>query len=192
MPKKLMKDFEVDLETLGRARGCVVLSIGAVCLDKDGLGAEFYEVVSRKSCTDAGLAIDPDTLAWWDKQGMSAKSLLDATELPSTTPLKKALVGLSEFVYANCGDGARPWGNGASFDVPILEGAFDAVGLPVPWKFWDHRCYRTMRDHWLPWVKDQPFSGVKHHALDDARHQAKHLQRILALRAQAMASLPGG
>jgi exodeoxyribonuclease VIII len=49
--------------------------------------------------------------------------------------------------------------------------------LPCPWNFWDDRCYRTVK-RFAPDIK-MNFSGVKHHALADARHQALHLQRIL-------------
>lgn len=191
MPTKQMKDFEVDLETLGRAAGCVVLSIGAVCVDETGLGTEFYSEISIRSCLEAGLEVDPETMDWWKKQGDTGKELLARCESPKAPKLADVMEQFCAFVRLECGHGARPWGNGASFDIPIVERAILAVGMTAPWKFWDHRCHRTMRDHWMPWVGDEPFVGTKHHALHDARHQAKHLHRILALRAQAIAASGG-
>lgn len=192
MPTKLVKDFEVDLETLGRGAGCVVLSIGAVCVDETGLGAEFYSEVSIRSCIEAGLQVEPATLEWWRGQGKTGTELLARCESPKAPGLGSVVDSFCSFVELECGSGARPWGNGASFDIPIIEAAIRATGRQVPWKFWDHRCHRTMRDHWLPWVSDEPFVGTKHHALQDARHQAKHLHRIMALRAAALAELRRG
>jgi exodeoxyribonuclease VIII len=69
------------------------------------------------------------------------------------------------------------WGNGASFDNAILAQCYRAVGMDFPWKFWNDRCYRTLKNL----VLDVPFerTGTHHNALDDARSQAIHASAIL-------------
>lgn len=64
------------------------------------------------------------------------------------------------------------WGNGATFDNMILRNAYLATGQRQPWNFRDDVCFRTVK-YLFPLKKE--FQGVRHHALDDARNQAKYL-----------------
>lgn len=165
-----MKHVMVDLETLGTAPGCVILSVGAVEFDPaEGLGREFYAVIHTESCTDAGLFIDPDTKAWWDKQKAEARQVLEDAEDENVSNSLSAV--LKEF-GAWLPKGAIVWGNGADFDNPILSAAYKAVGEKQPWGNWNGRCYRTLKNM-FPAVK-LVREGTYHNALSDAISQAKH------------------
>jgi DNA polymerase III epsilon subunit-like protein len=73
----MRSDVMVDLETLGTVAGCVVLSIGAVGFDMDGLDETgFHLTVNRESCEEAMLFVDPDTEAWWGRQSPVAQEIL--------------------------------------------------------------------------------------------------------------------
>ena len=98
-------------------------------------------------------------------------------EKPKIELSKKSLEGFAKFV----GDPskARVWGNGASFDNPILANAYRAVNLDPPWRFWNDRCYRTVKSMFGKNVKLERI-GEHHNALDDAKSQADHLIRIMA------------
>lgn len=162
----------LDLETWGTRPGCSIRSIGAVIFDpwQSGLGAEFYANVDGESCSSAGLTVDPDTAEWWESQSPEARAHLRGTR----RTLDYALTLVSAFWRAN---GATfIWGHGASFDPPILEACFRAVGTPVPWKFWDIRDTRTLFDLANVSLKDFPRAGTHHNALDDAKHQALAVQ----------------
>ena len=65
------------------------------------------------------------------------------------------------------------WSNGADFDLPMLAHAYNQVGIEVPWKFWNSRCFRTYKN--LPNAKNIRVEalGVKHNALSDAYQQAQ-------------------
>lgn len=180
MPTKPMKDCMVDLETLGRRPGCVVLSAGAVmfCPETYKLSDEaFYAVVNRRSCLAAGLTEDPDTLAWWDRQSSDARAVLASAESESDSlSLVDALNQLTGFM-ARAGNGIRVWGCGASFDNTILVAAYEAAGLRPPWQFWNDRCHRTLKA--LAPKDSEPLrAGTYHNAMDDALHQAKHACNI--------------
>lgn len=55
-------DIMVDIETLGRKPGCVILSIGCVAFD----GKEFYVNIDPFKMKDEGVFhVDPDTSKWW-------------------------------------------------------------------------------------------------------------------------------
>lgn len=69
----------------------------------------------------------------------------------------------------------KPWGNGSTFDITILEAWFNAVGVRCPWKFWNVRDVRTAVD--LLGINPKEFTrdGTYHNALDDCLHQIKYL-----------------
>ena len=71
----------------------------------------------------------------------------------------------------------RHQGNGADFDLPILAAAYAAVGLSVPWKPYNGRCYRTLKN--LAPVVKLARPGTHHNALDDARTQAVHAIKLM-------------
>ena len=160
----------IDTETLGTDPGCVVLSIGACRFDPvEGVDQRdtYYAEIDRASALDAGLEIDGDTLEWWyDKPA-------DLRPFGGDTPLSAALLDLSEFL-----DGAaKYWANSPAFDLAILEDAYAAVDLAPPWRYWEWRDVRTVRD--LPGAAELPHTGREHHALDDAIHQAREVRTTL-------------
>ena len=173
-----MNNVMIDIETLGKKRGCPVLSIAAVQFDlpTGTVGETFYE---RMSC-DAALSYgwpEISTMNWWEKQSPEAR---DAAFNGERNPLSVA-VELRAFLH-NVGAGpCIPWGNGAVFDITILEGWFDRVDPLVdangddiyPWKFWDIADLRTLVRLSGINVKAIPFDGEKHNALADALHQVK-------------------
>lgn len=175
------KEVMCDLETWGRRAGCSIMSIGAVRFSEDGIGGanpgeQFHVIVSRESCKTAGLHEDPSTIEWWGKQKPEAQRTMVLTESEHAIDLKTALVQFGEFV--NSVKGSKVWGNGADFDNAILYAAYAAVGLEVPWQFWDSRCYRTLKNM-RPTVKADKRGGIYHNALDDAIYQAGHAVYLL-------------
>lgn len=169
----------VDLETLGTGHNAVILSIGAVKFDPHDASVpmdRFYVRVSAESCVQFGLTIDPQTVMWWmNKDRAGARESLfgmDPLDLPT------ALEGFSIWM----GGDMPVWGNGATFDNVILRHAFKAINMDCPWKFWNDRCYRTMKNIAPKIAVDTPIEriGTHHNALDDAMTQANHLQRIFA------------
>lgn len=177
------KSCMIDLETLGKKPGCVILSIGAVMFDPktQTLGPEFYEVISMKSCAKVGLVSDPSTLAWWDKQDIEARTVIAQAQSAKTSkPITTVLKDFKAWYQEHSVEKANRWvwGNGASFDAPILEATYEACGLIAPWEFWGNMCYRSLKNlH--PEIKRER-EGTHHNALDDAKYQALHLMDILA------------
>lgn len=163
-----MKNIMIDLETMGQKGNAAIVSIGAVYFDNSGLGRQFSMLVDLESSVDAGLDIDASTVMWWMKQSEAARSSLagDAENIVDV---------LSAFsVFA--ADGFTLWGNGADFDNAILANAYDKCKMPFPFKFWNNRCYRTMKNIFRDVKMDR--KGVYHNALDDAISQAEHLVKI--------------
>lgn len=171
-------DVMVDIETLSSKRDAVILSIGAVRFNwMEFTGQDIpddeklYVRVDAQSCVDAGLGVEVGTVLWWMRQGAEARAEFKKPGLP----LERALGDLADFYRAGRG---KVWGNGSDFDNVILANAYDKTGLPLPWKYWDHRCHRTMVGEAGKGIP-KPRKGTYHNALDDAVNQAVHLSMIL-------------
>lgn len=170
-------DFMIDLETTGTRPGCMIPSIGVVAFDAARRLTldEFYAPISLESQQAIGLKIDAGTFRWWLRQSDEARAAISGDGAPD---IQEVFSELSEFFRRNAAMNreAGIWGNGASFDLPILIAAYDACRLPVPWYTFGDRCYRTEKNR-RPEVKMQRI-GTHHNALDDARSQTEHLFRI--------------
>lgn len=162
-----MTHIMVDLETMGTAPGSAIVSLGAVVFDPvtGRLGDEFYRVISLRSCTVAGLRIDPDTVGWWMRQSDAARAALTDGDAED---LLRVIAAFAAWWRSQ--RGRFIWGHGANFDEPLLSSAFRATRTEVPWKYWDARCTRTIFD--AAKVKPDRSAGVHHNALDDAKAQA--------------------
>jgi len=158
----------VDIETLGLESGSVILSVGAVRFDAEGLGDEFYRSISRESCESVGLDVDQDTLEWWRDQGEEARHVLQGGE---------ELSDVLEAFASWFGTADEIWANSPSFDCEQLEAAYAAAGLVEPWEFYQERDHRTVAS--LPVAPDLEHDGVEHDALDDAKHQARIVSEAL-------------
>lgn len=164
-----MNNIMLDLETMGNGSNAAIIAIGAVRFDTE-VTDKFYETVALDSAVASGLEIDPDTVMWWMKQSDEARSQFDR----QSEHLRTALMLFTQWI----GDNAIVWGNGSDFDNVILANAYKKCGLTVPWRFWNNRCYRTIKNlnHDIKMAR----TGTYHNAVDDAESQANHLLRILS------------
>ena len=166
-----MKDLMLDIETLGVNDDALVVSIGAVFFDpKTGeTGKEFYRVLDYQDQIDEGRKPTASTIQFWLNQSKEAQQVFHENATPTTD----ALLSFQEFVIENCEpDKVKPWGNGPSFDLTIMESLFRDFKVSIPWKFWNVRCLRTFKEY-IYNGKDLTREGVYHHAIDDCKHQIK-------------------
>ena len=167
-----MNNIMVDLETMNTTSDAAIIAIGAVYFDKNGLGRSFYKVVNLQSSMNAGLTVGADTMMWWLKQSDEARAAIGKPGMS----LLSALYAFADWVGTD--KNIKVWGNGANFDNPILATAYQRLDQVPPWKFWNDRCYRTMKAMY-PGVPLAEFKGTKHNALHDAKFQALHLLDIV-------------
>lgn len=160
----------LDLETKSTHPLAAIKSIGAVIFDEEGLHQEFYTNV-----TDTDGHISSDTMIWWEQQGDEAKK---AFEDPKPVDLEAALLEFSSWALSFKKD-ILLWGNGAGFDNVILANAYKRCYIKTPWEHWSDRCFRTIKNFANNIHVNIKFEGFKHHALDDAKHQARHMVRFL-------------
>lgn len=167
----------VDIETLGTQPGSVILSIGAVIFDPRIIAGEsilqkFYAVVNTDSCKHIGLSVDPSTVAWWEQQSPEARTVLSmASSSETSQDVRLALHHFAKFIPEN----ALVWSNGANFDQPLLDVAYNRCGQKLPWKYFNSRCYRTVKGMCENEKALRTANDLKHDALADAVFQAQHL-----------------
>ena len=166
-----------DLETLDTRPSAIILSIGACRMDPQTgeISDPFYRAVQVETCRDAGLTSSEATANWWAQQSEEAKRVLSD---PGAVSLLQALSDFNTYLYMLPGGASRAklWGNGSDFDNVILSHAYEALGLDAPWRFYNNRCYRTVKSamkHLC--IKEPERIGTYHNALDDAQHQARFL-----------------
>ena len=167
-----MKHVMIDLETIGNDYDGIFTAIGACTFDPDTgeIDGRFHEHVSWESSLEAGRTITPDTVKWWITQSPEAQKEI----MQAGASLDFVLSVFKEWLP----DDAIVWGNGPTFDIGKLENAYGYYN--IPWKFFNIRCVRTIRDLSKGLVdRDSiPFEGEKHNALADAVHQAKYVSAM--------------
>ncbi|HET8885573.1 MAG TPA: 3'-5' exonuclease [Salinimicrobium sp.] len=163
-----MNNIMLDIETMGNTPNSAILAIGAVYFDETGTGRSFYHKVCLESSCKIGLEMDADTVLWWLRQSDVARKEFET----KGEPIYYVLRQLQKFIKAD----SFVWGNGASFDNVIVANAFRKLNMPVPWLFYNNRCFRTLKNLY-PDIQI-PENEVKHNALEDAIWQAQYAVKV--------------
>lgn len=178
-----MKDFALDIETLGVRPGYVVLSVGICLFDRYSRErqSEGYTAVLDLEESRKHFSIDLDTQNWWHRQSEAARDAAFGRGFHKPIPPFKALKGLLNWVEKHDPEQNNTvWAVGQDFDFPILQACFDHYRLRWPFKYNACRDVRTLCDaaHEVTGFdrKDVEFFGTQHEALDDARHAARLVQ----------------
>ncbi len=168
----------IDLETMGTNTNAPIVVIGAVFFDPQTgeIGPVFYIVISLTDAMNTGAVPDGGTIEWWLKQSSEARAAI----LTDQVKLKDALSQFREFINEYSDEKfVQVWGNGATFDNAILRTSYERLDIPCPWRDHNDRDVRTIVELGKTIDFDArtviPFEGVRHNALDDARHQAKYV-----------------
>ena len=171
----------IDLETMGTNTNAPIVVIGAVFFDPQTgeIGPVFYIVISLTDAMNTGAVPDGGAIEWWLKQSSEARAAI----LTDQVKLKDALSRFREFINEYSDEKfVQVWGNGATFDNAILRTSYERLDIPCPWRYHNDRDVRTIVELGKTIDFDArtviPFEGVRHNALDDARHQAKYVSAI--------------
>lgn len=191
--KPVTKLAVVDIETLDKTPSAIIFAIGCVVIDIQQLEIvnEFYTVVNPNQ---KGRTAGNGTPEWWLKQSVESPEAfkqLQASYGVSKT-LEFVLRDFELFLIEEFGaEKVNMFGNGPEFDNVILDDAFAWAGLKTPWPYWGNQSIRTSNLLMqIAGVKvEREFIGIKHHALDDAHHEANLLIDALKLFKPAVNSI---
>lgn len=184
--KSLGKWSVVDEESMSTEPNAAILAIGATMIDDLEAVDRFYVNVDLQSCLAVGLHESESTRKWWSEQSTEA---FQATQT-NCVPIQTALQMWSDWINKHGGKSVRLMGNGPCADNMWLNSAYKACGMKNPVPFWNDICHRTLNwigGKWLGVTKeDVAFKGVKHHAGDDAEHEAQHAIMVMRQLKQAL------
>jgi hypothetical protein len=161
----------IDLETLGLHANCVVLSIAAYAFDLETGDKDFRfrKNLKLESQLKAGRTINAETLQWWLTQD---RKTFEGC-LTNQIEFEQALWDLGEYI-----DNYKleyVWANGIAFDLGILRHAYNSVGIPLPWKYYNERDYKTIRELLADPDTGDDLRRIEHDPLDDCRYQIDKL-----------------
>lgn len=185
-----------DFETFGTDPDSVVISLGGVAFNRDGVLGKKYWVFDWDN--QPGRTRDHDTEQWWTRQSNEAKQVM-FTPAEKKISLETFLDDNDQWLEGLCfelGESRnpktgkwkelKPMGNGANFDIVILEHIYRTLREngkhSIPWAFWNVWCFRTFDA--LTKCKELKAKNVerkgtndnkvvKHNALADALWQAE-------------------
>lgn len=172
-----LRHVMIDLETMGTIPESAIVSIGAIVFDPRYSKVSNETFYRELDWEGQERHICPETTSWWGAQSEESRAALYGLD-----DLGEVLKELSEWLPNDC----KVWGNGATFDISMLEHAYRQYDIEIPWKFWNIRDCRTVLDMYES--KRGGFNKsvnrqLAHNALEDARFQAKYItmmwQRLL-------------
>lgn len=170
-------DLMLDVETMGTGPDGALVAIGAVFFNETSgqLGPEFYRTINLATAVQRGGEIDAATVMWWLAQDDAARNSIRFNGYH----IDEALADLSAFIatHSRVPD-VRVWGCSPTFDCEKVSRALARSGLPAAWRYFNERCYRTVRERNRSVEQDER-AGL-HNALEDAKFQARHLIKIRA------------
>lgn len=167
----------VDLETLSTSARAVVLAIGVAGFDKNGEDYSYYSRLDIGRQQILGRKIDESTLEWWMGQDDNARKLFKEDKVETMGALVDLFTELEDKFDLKV---MTVLGNGANFDITIIEDLCETFGVRVPWKYRNIACYRTLKEltKSIPSCKFVR-EGVHHNALSDAKSQLAHFVKIM-------------
>lgn len=167
--------YMIDFETLALTPDATVLSLGACAFTQlDGIVESKHWNFDEVGQGDR--FIDPNTMAWWDKQKIENYEAWKAVFEPETVHTLKEV--MQQFIAwtEELGPVHAIWCRGMDFDIPIMQNILNQVELKAPWPYWakgDTRTAqigRSISDDEKPVVE-----GAYHNAEVDAIYQAEDL-----------------
>jgi exodeoxyribonuclease VIII len=176
----MQQHLMIDLETLGVGTNALILEIGLCFFDSEGIHSSHSIIIDVKNSQDLGFEVDLPTLNWWMSQSPDKfYRLIDPIE-PKHTVEAAAQVVHNLTLEHEHNDAIIVWGNGADFDLVLLQNLFKKANKPYPFKYKNHRCFRTIKNILsapaeLEYRIDEMLA---HTGKGDATNQASHLIKL--------------
>lgn len=180
--KRERMDVMLDLEALSTKRNGAIIQVAAVPFDITGNQegkdyVEFDYLITPKSCVEAGLEVDSDTLKWWFAQDENIQDQVIGGAIRNGMSLHYVLIELTSFLklLETKAEKVFVWGYPATSDLTWIQSCFEAAKLPNPIAYNRTRCLGTMAD--IYWEKtgkklsEVVTRKITHNALDDCRMQ---------------------
>lgn len=169
-----LQHIMIDIETLDTKPSSIILSIAAVEFDINNSGNilnSFHVNVDQNS--QSNRSASPSTIEFWNKQPIEKREAM----LVDMITLDQALVQLREWLPKHTK--YKIWANSPSFDLSILDHAFDYAS---PWDYWQSLDVRTYKElaRSLKIQLPEIDKTKAHNALYDCHYQAYVVSTIFS------------
>jgi len=161
-------DVMIDIETTSTKYNAAILTIGFVFFNVHNKNVERkeYELLLNKSDSDdLGLHTCENTMKWWSTQNEIARKRA-FEDGPRISLLEGLTILKNECIKYKC---KRYWCQGINFDPIVLEHAYSLLQLTPPWKFYQLRDSRTVKDMVINIPISKPLDA--HSAIADCNYQ---------------------
>lgn len=180
----------IDLETLGTdvvTAPIIQIAAAPFRLEDDGPAPRTPPYIAKVNVNSNlgapyNRCISADTVAWWAE---TDPALLVKLMKGHGVSLSTALGGLNVWFGIEIDKVEGVWANGATFDITMLEMAYQQEGMRAPWPFRAIRDVRTMAmiagDDDACWkggtITEDEANGQKHDAYVDCLRQLRMVQQ---------------
>ena len=164
------KDVMIDIETTSTKYNACIVSIGVIAFnvyDTKIKQKELEIFVNKESCDRLDLHTSEETMQWWSSQDENVRKKI--FESQPRFDIKEALIILSDFCQSL--NVRRYWCQGINFDPIVLENAYEKCGLTPPWKFFQLRDSRTVKQMLTLKDIDSIPKNNCHDSIEDCRNQ---------------------
>lgn len=168
---KTAKHIIIDIETLGRRNNAAITQVGIIPTDKNFNALDQYLIqIDPNVWNTCDRTFTGETLLWWMKQTNTPVSKFP-TQIANSY---KDLVEKINYVFKRYNtEDSIVWTKG-SMDLFCLKDLYEYFNMDIPWKFWQPRDIRTVKEIMKDW-KICKNTNI-HNALEDAFIESKELQ----------------
>lgn len=171
-----MKDFMVDIETIGGTPDGAIVQIGVLQFDpmSEKMGASFSQNIQWESSLGFGMRQDEGATKFWKSQ---PKETVDKV-FKGGVSLDVGLNALKSFLNNHSDQNSRiMWASSPAFDLVIINTALRLCKMPELWRYYNERDARTIYHLYYDLYQNHEWTGVSHDALRDCKHQSLILQK---------------
>ena len=177
----------IDLETFDTSSRAAIFALGLVIVDPElkiiFKGEYILTDPFRTPTGDSRFAnykVSESTVAWWlSEDQVTANHYLE--DRGTYDSIWGMLNDISHIIKQCPKDDFLIYGNPSDFDISILTNAYAKTRVPLPWKYHQSACLRTLKRLAYPGEEQiGKFEGIKHTPLADAYHEAKELIHVLS------------
>lgn len=173
MGKRIM----IDLETFGLSEDTIIATVGIV--DIDTLETLYYGPLNVIDQEQMGRKMNASTVLWWLEQDVSAQfELLERCKEGAKTNNAVEAQAIGKILN----EASEVWANGPDFDCRLIVNFIQTYDPNYFFKFWNQRCFRTMKNLYKSTAEGATLEGGAHNAEIDARNQARVLRAIENMR----------
>lgn len=171
-----MYNIIIDIETLGRRNDAAITQVGIVIADAEFEIKEKHLIrIHQSAWHSCNRTFTGDTILWWlsqDNSPCAGNCYIEDAISTTVDSYEELLEKIREKFDGYNDDDSLIWTKG-TMDLFCLKDLYEYFDTDTPWKFWQPRDIRTVKEFIKGWKTVQQNN---HNALEDAVNQCMELK----------------